>query len=117
MLGIVHAWHQVTMKRDDARAEKNRAHAQEALERCDAIVFGSRHCRDEGLELGFRYPERTEVIPYPLQKAYTRDFEIEGERSGVLFLASLNRRKNPIALLEAMRRAAWPDGDLRRRGR
>ncbi len=106
MLGIVHAWHQVTMKRDDRRAANNRRNAQEALERCDAVVFGSRHCRDEGLELGFRYPERTEVIPYPLQRAYTRDFEMERERSGVLFLASLNRRKNPLALLEAV--AAMP---------
>jgi glycosyltransferase involved in cell wall biosynthesis len=107
LVGIVHAWHQVTMKRDDVRAEKNRAGAQEALDRLEAVVFGSEHCRDEGLELGFRYPERVEVIPYPLQDAYTEDFAIDGERSGVLFLASLNERKNPIALLEAI--AAMPD--------
>jgi glycosyltransferase involved in cell wall biosynthesis len=106
MLGIVHAWHQVTMKRDDERADKNRAGAQEALERCAAVVFGSEHCRKEGLELGFSYPERQAVIPYPLQKAYTKDFEMvpTAERSGVLFLASLNERKNPIALLEAIAR-------------
>jgi glycosyltransferase involved in cell wall biosynthesis len=107
LVGIVHAWHQVTMKRDDVRAEKNRTGAQEALDRLEAVVFGSEHCRDEGLELGFRYPERVEVIPYPLQDAYTEDFAIDGERSGVLFLASLNERKNPIALLEAI--AAMPD--------
>ena len=106
MLGIVHAWHQVTMKRDDERAQKNREGAQEALERCAAVVFGSEHCRKEGVELGFRYPERTAVIPYPLQRAYTKEFEMvpSGERSGVLFLASLNERKNPIALLEAIAR-------------
>ena len=106
MLGIVHAWHQVTMKRDDERADKNRKAAQDALERCKAVVFGSEHCRKEGLELGFRYPERTAVIPYPLQKAYTKDFEMvpASERSGVVFLASLNERKNPIALLEAIAR-------------
>ena len=102
MVGIVHAWHQVTMKRDDEKAGKNRAAAQQALDRVEAVVFGSRHCMDEGIELGFNYPARTEVIPYPLQDAYTEDFPIEGRRSGVLFLASLNERKNPIALLEAM---------------
>lgn len=102
LVGIVHAWHQVTMKRDAARAEKNRAAAQESIDRLEALVFGSRHCRDEGVELGFRYPDRVEVIPYPLQDAYSEDFAIDGARSGVLFLASLNRRKNPISLLEAM---------------
>jgi glycosyltransferase involved in cell wall biosynthesis len=102
LVGIVHAWHQVTMKRDAAKAEKNRAAAQESIDRLQALIFGSRHCRDEGLELGFHYPERVEVIPYPLQDAYTEDFDIDGAREGVLFLASLNQRKNPIALLEAM---------------
>ena len=76
MLGIVHAWHQVTMKRDDERARKNREGAQAALGRCEAVVFGSEHCRSEGVELGFHYPERTAVIPYPLQKAYAKDFEM-----------------------------------------
>jgi glycosyltransferase involved in cell wall biosynthesis len=102
LVGIVHAWHQVTMKRDEETAAKNRAAAQESIDRLEALVFGSRHCRDEGIELGFTYPERVEVIPYPLQDAYTEDFAIDGPRSGVLFLGSLNERKNPIALLEAM---------------
>ncbi len=102
LVGIVHAWHQVTMKRDDERAEKNRTAAQKGLDTLEAVVFGSEHCRDEGTELGFSYPERVEVIPYPLQDAYTDDFAIDGERAGVLFLASLNERKNPIALLEAI---------------
>lgn len=102
MAGIVHAWHQVTMKRDDERSEKNRQAAQEALDRIDAVAFGSAHCRDEGLELGFHYPAHQEVIHYPLQDAYLEDFEIGAERNGVLFLGSLNRRKNPMALLEAI---------------
>lgn len=101
-LGIVHAWHQVTMKRDPERARKNREAAQAALDELGAVAFGSEHCRREGIELGFRYPDRQEVIPYPLQDAYLEDFDVEGERSGVLFLGSLNERKNPIALLEAM---------------
>lgn len=100
-LGVVHAWHQVTMKRDDETAESNRAAAQESLQTIDAVAFGSEHCRDEGLGLGFTYPENQAVIPYPLQKAYLEDFRIDGDRQGVLFLGSLNARKNPIALLEA----------------
>ncbi len=109
-VGIVHAWHQVTMKRDPERAAKNQQAAQDALDRLSAVVFGSEHCRAEGLELGFRYPARQEVIPYPLQKAYEDEFPIDGPRSGVLFLASLNARKNPMALLEAM--AEIPDRTL-----
>ena len=101
-VGVVHAWHQVTMKDDPERARKNREAAQEALDRLRAVVFGSEHCRLEGVELGFRYPERQEVIPYPLQEVYLEEFAIDGPRSGVLFLGSLNERKNPIALLEAM---------------
>ena len=101
-VGIVHAWHQVTMKDDPERARKNREAAQEALDRLRAVVFGSEHCRREGVELGFRYPERQEVIPYPLQEAYLEQFPIDGPRSGVLFLGSLNARKNPISLLEAV---------------
>jgi glycosyltransferase involved in cell wall biosynthesis len=101
-LGIVHAWHQVTMKRDPERADKNRAAAQQALDRLAAVAFGSEHCRAEGLELGFAYPERQAVIPYPLQDAYLEDFEIDGPRAGVLFLGSLNLRKNPLALLDAV---------------
>jgi glycosyltransferase involved in cell wall biosynthesis len=101
-LGIVHAWHQVTMKRDPERARKNREAAQQALDRLRAVAFGSEHCRAEGLELGFSYPGDQEVIPYPLQPAYLEAIELGGPRSGVLFLGSLNRRKNPIALLEAM---------------
>ncbi len=119
MLGIVHAWHQVTMKRDDERADKNRKGAQEALERCEAVVFGSEHCRKEGLELGFRYPERTAVIPYPLQKAYTKDFEmVPDERA-------LRRRlpRQPERAQEPDRAARGDRADarrarhLRRRGR
>jgi glycosyltransferase involved in cell wall biosynthesis len=101
-LGIVHAWHQVTMKRDPDRAAKNREAAQGALDRLAAVAFGSKHCRDEGIELGFTYPVRRAVIPYPLQDAYLEEFEIDGSRSGVLFLGSLNTRKNPVALLEAI---------------
>lgn len=102
LVGIVHAWHQVTHKRDPQRAEQNRAAAQDALDRLAAVAFGSEHCRAEGRQLGFRYPQPERVIPYPLQDAYLEDFEIEGKRSGVLFLGSLNRRKNPMALLEAV---------------
>lgn len=109
-LGVVHAWHQVTMKRDPARAAKNRDAAQTALDRLAAVVFGSEHCRREGLELGFRYPERRQVIPYPLQDAYLEPFETGGSRSGVLFLGSLNARKNPLALLDAV--AGMPALDL-----
>jgi glycosyltransferase involved in cell wall biosynthesis len=101
-LGIVHAWHQVTLKRDPERARKNREAAQAALDQLAAVAFGSEHCLAEGLELGFRYPDRQEVIPYPLQDAYLEDFAIDGRRSGVLFLGSLNERKNPVSLLEAM---------------
>ena len=101
-VGVVHAWHQVTMKDDPERAHKNREAAQEALDRLRAVVFGSEHCRSEGVGLGFRYPERQEVIPYPLQEIYLDDFPIGGPRSGVLFLGSLNARKNPLALLEAI---------------
>lgn len=104
LLGIVHAWHQVTMKRDPERAEKNRAAAQQGLDRLAAVAFGSEHCRREGLELGFSYPERQEVIPYPLQDAYLEDFPLDRARSGILFLGSLNERKNPLALLEAVAR-------------
>jgi glycosyltransferase involved in cell wall biosynthesis len=103
-VGIVHAWHQVTMKDDPERARKNREAAQEALDRLEAVVFGSEHCRREGVELGFRYPARQEVIPYPLQEAYLEEFPIDGPREGILFLGSLNARKNPIALLEAVAR-------------
>lgn len=109
-LGIVHAWHQVTMKRDPERAAKNREAAQAALDRLAAVVFGSEHCRREGIELGFHYPERQRVIPYPLQDAYLERFETAGPRSGVLFLGSLNARKNPLALLEAV--AGMPSLDL-----
>lgn len=101
-LGVVHAWHQVTMKRDDETAESNRASAQAALDTIAAVAFGSEHCRAEGLGLGFAYPRRQAVIPYPLQAAYLEDFEISAQRQGVLFLGSLNERKNPIALLEAI---------------
>ncbi len=106
-LGIVHAWHQVTMKRDPERAAKNREAAQGALDQLAGVVFGSEHCRREGLELGFRYPERQAVIPYPLQDAYMERIDLSGPRSGVLFLGSLNARKNPRALLEAV--AEIPD--------
>jgi glycosyltransferase involved in cell wall biosynthesis len=102
MVGIVHAWHQVTMKRDPERARKNREAAQQALGRVEAVVFGSEHCRREGLTLGFDYPSRQQVIPYPLQPAYLEPIEVGGSRSGVLFLGSLNARKNPMALLEAI---------------
>jgi glycosyltransferase involved in cell wall biosynthesis len=109
-LGIVHAWHQVTMKRDPGRAEKNRQAAQGALDRLAGVVFGSEHCRREGLELGFTYPERQLVIPYPLQDAYLERIDLDEPRSGVLFLGSLNARKNPRALLEAI--AAIPGEPL-----
>ena len=42
------------------------------------------------------------MIPYPLQDAYLEDFPIDTPRSGVLFLGSLNARKNPLSLLEAV---------------
>ncbi len=101
-LGIVHAWHQVTMKRDPERARKNREAAQDALDRLAAVAFGSEHCRSEGSSLGFTYPERQEVIPYPLQDAYMAPIDVGGHREGVLFLGSLNARKNPGLLLEAV---------------
>ena len=101
-IGIVHAWHQVTMKRDPVRAEKNREAAQQALDRLAAVAFGSEHCRREGVELGFTYTGREAVIPYPLQDAYLEQFEIGAPREGVLFLGSLNARKNPLSLLEPM---------------
>ncbi|MGI8726936.1 MAG: glycosyltransferase family 4 protein [Solirubrobacterales bacterium] len=104
ILGIVHAWHQVTMKRDLVKATKNRASAQEALDRLAAFAFGSEHGRTEGVELGFRYPDHQAVIPYPLQDAYMETLDTSAIRSGVLFLGSLNRRKNPMALLEAVAR-------------
>jgi glycosyltransferase involved in cell wall biosynthesis len=103
-VGIVHAWHQVTMKRDPERGRKNREAAQAALDRLDTVAFGSEHCRREGIELGFVYPERQEVIPYPLQRAYLERIDVERPRRGVIFLGSLNERKNPIALLEAVAR-------------
>jgi glycosyltransferase involved in cell wall biosynthesis len=101
-VGIVHAWHQVTMKRDEERASANRRAAERALGSIAAVVFGSEHCRHEGLELGFDYPERQSVIPYPLQPAYLEPIDVSGPRTGALFLGSLNRRKNPLALLEAV---------------
>ena len=102
LVGVVHAWHQVTMKSDPEQARRNREAAQEALDRIGSVVFGSEHCRTEGIELGFSYPERQTVIPYPLQPAYMEPIDVGEPRRGVLFLGSLNARKNPMSLLEAV---------------
>lgn len=117
LVGVVHEWRAILAKRDEPRGEEFRLAAQEALEVSSAVTFPSRHTLEIGRsELGLRYPDTARVIPNPLQPAFgEREIEVGGERGGIAFVGSFNRRKNPRALIEAM--AMLPGVELTLQGR
>jgi glycosyltransferase involved in cell wall biosynthesis len=103
-IGIVHSWHSLTFRRPDVDRLVVRERTQEAADGVDMLVFPSRFSLNEGIDHGFRYPPRTEVIPYPLGPMYSSVTAAEvgrHEREGVAFVGTLIERKNPVALAEA----------------
>jgi glycosyltransferase involved in cell wall biosynthesis len=103
-IGIVHSWHSLTFRRPDVDRMLVRERTQEAADGLDMLVFPSRFCLNEGIDHGFRYPPRTEVIPYllgPMYSSLTAAEVDRHERSGVAFIGALIARKNPVALAEA----------------
>jgi glycosyltransferase involved in cell wall biosynthesis len=118
-VGIVHAWHPITMKRDAEQARRNRRRTEQALARLQAAVFVSHHCKREGEDLGLVYPPIAEVIHYPLQPAFAgSDAEFgDRDRRGIAFLGSFNPRKNPASLIEAVARRTRLELTLAGRGR
>jgi glycosyltransferase involved in cell wall biosynthesis len=103
-IGIVHSWHSLTFRRPGVDQSVVRERTQEAADGLDMLVFPSRFCLNEGIDHGFRYPSRTEVIHYPLGPMYSsttaREVKLH-ERDGVAFVGALIERKNPVALAEA----------------
>lgn len=107
-VAVAHSWHHITF-RTSADRDRARAITEEALAGLAALAFMSRHCHDEGLELGLRYPSAVETIYHPLQPSYLgADVDVGAhERRGVACLGSLIPRKRPQALADA---AARVDG-------
>lgn len=102
-VAVIHEWRAIRAKRGTDRGRRYLEAARSGLESVDAVVFPSEHTRAIGREeLGLPYPERAEVIPNPLQPAFAADgVRTDRPRSGIAFVGSFNRRKNPGAVLEA----------------
>lgn len=102
-IGVVHEWRAIRAKEGEERARYLRA-AQEALDGLQAVIFPSDHTRRQGREeLGLRYPKRALVIPNPLQPAFAAaGLQVDGERAGIAYVGSFNRRKNVAALIDAL---------------
>jgi len=117
IVAVVHEWRAIRSKGEGERAERYRRAAQAGLEGVAAVVFPSEHTMRQGTEeLELRYPERTLVIPNPLQPAFgDPDLNVGGERRGVAFVGSYNERKNPEVLLRAA--ATMPGLELTMQGR
>ncbi len=103
IVAVVHEWRAIRAKVDEERRLRYLRAAQLGLDSVAAVTFPSEHTSRLGREeLGLRYPQRSQVIPNPLQEAFVDPaIEIGGERRGVAFVGSFNDRKNPIALIEA----------------
>jgi len=117
IVAVVHEWRAIRSKGEGERAERYRRAAQAGLEGVAAVVFPSEHTMRQGTEeLELRYPERTLVIPNPLQPAFgDPDLNVGGERRGVAFVGSYNERKNPEVLIRAA--ATMPGLELTMQGR
>jgi glycosyltransferase involved in cell wall biosynthesis len=117
VVAVVHEWRAIRTKGEGERADRYMAAAQAGLDSVAAVVFPSAHTRNLGTtELGLRYPERSLVIPNPLQPAFAaRDLDVSGDRRGIAFVGSYNERKNPAALLRAA--AATPALEVVMQGR
>lgn len=99
-VGVVHSWHAITDRVGEDRDSKQRQ-IQEALDVVDRIVVPSRWAADEGLDLGLTYPVEPAVIHYPLPRPFLQNNTLNRPRNGVVYVGTLNERKNPMALLEA----------------
>lgn len=103
-VAVVHEWRAIWAKGEGERAERFKRATQAGLDAVDAVVFPSLHTLRLGeRDLELRYPERSLVIPNPLQPALAdAGIDVDGRREGVAFVGSFNQRKNPAALLHAV---------------